>query len=669
MDYRPQIEELIRSNNHRLSNLKPSEWTELNRVMKSAQTSLPGKFKYSRTPYLKEPLDCMSQDSDVRVIAVMKGSQIGFSTGVIESAIGWIISQQPGNIMLLARDESMVKRMMERKIDPMIDGCGIRHLIRPNVLRKKNARTGDTSMSKEFPGGGLFAGSVQTPDKMRQDAVQFAFIDDFEAAPRSSKEAGDTTSLIETRLASFYHKMKLWYISTPETKQTSNIEPVYLLGDQRKYLVPCPLCGDYIELVWEIDFDGGKAGMTWKLDSLGRVKTGSTKYMCQSCGGKFSDKHKYDMNLAGEWKATAEPSEPGYRSYHISSLYSGPGTYTWEHYARMWMKAHPVGGDVLVDKEKTFYNTCLGLTYEEFEKKLDGNILQNNQRPYKIGLIPQSLSISDGNGPIALITCGADMNGNEDDARLDYEIVAWSVAGPSYSITHGSIGTFIPNEGKMKKDRKTWTYREGKSNSVWPAFKKVIEQFYIRDTDGGNMKVLMTGLDTGYYAKYAYRFLDFCNTPSSLIGVKGKGVKDQYTRENSEAPVFKIAQGRSDLYLLDVSSIKDDIANHMEADWDSKTDEGQPYGFMNFPQPADGLYSWSNFFSHYEAEEKQAEKDKYGNVTKFVWKNTKGKQNHLWDCRVYNNACREIFINLVCRDNKVKNPDWRKYLQLIGLLD
>ena len=47
------------------------------------------------------------------------------------------------------------------------------------------------------------------------------------------------------------------------------------------------------------------------------------------------------------------------------------------------------------------------------------------------------MSENDGNGAIVFVTLGADMNGKPDDARLDYEIVAWSESGASYSINHG----------------------------------------------------------------------------------------------------------------------------------------------------------------------------------------------------------------------------------------
>ncbi len=142
---------LIQSHDFKLSDIKPHIWAEANRVMTSEVSMFPGKFKYDKTPYLKEIIDHISQDSPARIVAVMKGAQIGFSTGVIENGIGYIMSQAPAPIILISGDKELSKESMEKRIDQMIDSCNLRRIIRPNSMRKRNMRTGDTSSSKEFP--------------------------------------------------------------------------------------------------------------------------------------------------------------------------------------------------------------------------------------------------------------------------------------------------------------------------------------------------------------------------------------------------------------------------------------------------------------------------------------------------------------------------------------
>lgn len=656
------IARLFDAASHQIGTQRPSEWAESKRIMTSEVSPFPGKYSYDKTPYLREIVNCLSEDHPAQIIACMKGAQVGFSTGVIENGIGYIIDQAPGNILFLTGHGDLSEEAMNGKIDQMIDSCGLRPLIRPNVLRKRNQRTGDTSKSKEFPGGSLIADSASNHKVLRQRSVRYGFIDDFEAAKVSSKESGSTTELIEQRFAAYAAKMKLFYISTPELKVSSNIEPVYLKGDQRKYHVPCPCCGDYIPLEWNLDLpDGNKAGITWMVDDLGKLIRKSVGYICQSCGNFFNDSSKSDMLHNGDWKPTAQPVNEGYYSYHLSSLYAPPGMYDWAKYVEQYLEACPPGQDPIVSKYKTFVNVVLGQTYEDKGSSMDAKTLMLNQRNYEIGIIPEKLSIADGNGKIVMLTMGADMNGKVEDARLDWEIVAWSESGASYSVDQGSIGTFIPREGllKVKQDRERWTYNRGAERNVWDLFSEICQKPYITDT-GRKMRIVLTGLDTGYHTTFSYDYIDNCNHP--VVGLKGKDV-NKYVRIGADVQSFSPARERNKLYLVEVNHIKDDLSEQMALKWDGRFDEKQPAGFMNFPNSKDGKYGYQTFFSHFEAEHRVVDVDRSGDGVKMRWiKKTSTSQNHFMDCRIYNIAIRDIVVSILMTQMKIKNPTWADYV-------
>lgn len=652
--------------------MKPSEWAELNRVMDSSVSPFPGPFRFSVNPYTREILDTISPDHPARIIAVKKGAQIGFSASVIENAIGWIISQNPGNILFLTGHADLSEEAVT-KIDQMIDSCGIRSLIRPSVMRTKAMKTGDTNTKKEFPGGSLVSGSAGNHKLLRQRSVRFGFIDDFEAAKNTSKESGSTRKMIEQRFAAYADKMKLYYISTPELKQTSNIEPVYLLGDQRKYHIPCPCCGDYIDIRWSTLIEGSEketGGITWKTDSAGRLINDSVGYICQKCAGFFTEDKKYELNLLGEWRPTAEPSEPGFYSYHISSLYAPPGMYDWKHYVNDWIRAHPEGQKRNESLYKAFVNLVIGETYEEQGEAPQANELQKNVRRYEIGVVPEKLSIADGNGKIVLITCACDLNGTENDARLDYEVVGWSENNASYSIEHGSIGTFIPLESTMKHkvDRERWTYEPHKPNSVWPEFAKVLGKIYETDTDPKRrMRIFISGVDTGHYTNHAYAFIDKAQNAGfgTVIGLKGDK-EGKYRQFGIDTAKFKPAKERNNLFILDVNLLKDTLAALVNLRWDERNDDVQPPGFMNFPTPSNGLYLFKNYFEHYEAEHKVTEsKDGQAIATRWV-KKTSAHQNHMWDVRVYNLALKDLFIYLMGKSNGIKDFTWEQYILAVN---
>jgi phage terminase large subunit GpA-like protein len=657
-----QLSEIFDDGIFKLSTIKPSDWNERHRSMDSTVSRFEGKFSYKVTPYTREIVDCLAPDHPARIIAVMKGAQIGFSTGVIEAGIGWIISENPGNILFLTGHADLSEEAVV-KIDNMIDSCGIRHLIRPSVQRVKNNKTGDTNTKKEFPGGSLVTGSAGNHKLLRQRSVRYGFIDDFEAAKHNTKESGSTRKMIEQRFAAYADKMKLYYISTPELKQNSNIEPVYLLGDQRKYHIPCPCCGEFIDLQWSVQIDGDSkemAGITWKTDVRGRLLRDSVGYICQKCGGFFTDHNKADLLLAGFWKPTSEPSEEGFYSYHLSSLYAPAGMYDWRHYVNDFIQACPEGKPRKEDLYKAFVNLVLGETYEEKGEAPRANELQKNIRNYEPGIIPEKLSIRDGNGHIVLLTCACDLNGKEDDARLDYEVVGWSESGASYSITHGSIGTFIPREDSMKhkEDRERWTYELHRPNSVWPEYKKVIETVFLTDT-GRKMKPFFVGIDTGHYTNHAYAFID--RSPENIVGLKGKDV-DKFIRFGVDLPSFRPAKERPRLYLIEVNQVKDDLADRIKLRWDEHNDDNQPPGFMNFPTPTHGLYTFKGFFSHFEAEHRVIESKEGQGIAARWLKKSSIVQNHFWDVHVYNMVLKDILVAILGKELKRKDFTWKEYV-------
>lgn len=676
--YEVQLYDIVDASKFLLSDLKPSDWAEQHRSMGSDESPVPGSFSFAYTPYLKEVVDCLSNNHACRVCAVMKGAQIGFSTGVIENGIGWIIAQNPGNILFLSGHQELSEEAMNGKIDKMIDSCGLRHLIKPNVQRKRNQRTGDTQKAKEFPGGSLTAGSASNHKLLKQRSVQFGFIDDFDGAKKSSTDSGDTTTLIEQRFAAYYDKMKLFLISTPELKESSNIEPAYLLGDQRRFKVSCPCCGEFIFLFWTVPIEGKvdeMGGITWKLDEKGDLLEESVGYTCQKCGEWFNDSRKTQMLASGFWEPTAEPSEIGYYSYHISCLYSPPGMRDWASYVRQYLKANPPGGKRDEKKHQTFVNLALGETYETTGEAPEAKILQANIRSYEIGIVPESYSIKDGNGRIVILTMSCDLNGVEDDARLDYEILAWSESGATYSIRHGSIGTFVPMEGRMKnkEDRTHWTYVHNQRNSVWPELKKIIESVFKTDTPnptaqdrfniGRVMKIVLTGIDTGHYTTHAYAFIDA--NKGKVVGVRGDK-ESKFRKYDADTPSFKPARERGELYMLDVNHIKNTLANLMNLPWNAGNDDEQPSGFMNYPTPSGGLYLFNNYFSHFEAEHKVAVKSKTDGSLSYRWvKKGSGVQNHCWDLRVYQIALRDIIVDLVAKELKLKKLSWPDFCRYV----
>lgn len=487
--------------------------------------------------------------------------------------------------------------------------------------------------------------------------MRYGFIDDFEAMKGATKEAGSTVKMIEQRFAAMANKKKLFFISTPELKETSNIEPGYLKGDQRKFHIPCPCCHEKIIIDWEVQSElvpDKMAGIYWELNQEGELDEDSVGYVCYKCGGFFDDREKMEWLNKGEWVATAKSIRPGLRSYHVSALYAPVFMDGWTKYIRDYLECTPNGRERNEAEEqqyKTFVNVVLGRTYDYSGKILSANKLQKNIRQYEIGIIPEKLSIADGNGRIVMVTCGVDLNGKEDDARLDYEIVGHAENGATYSICHRSIGTFIPKD-KYPERREHFTYKYGARNSVWKLFEKLLTTKLSKDT-GGSLPIFATGLDSGYQSNYAYQFSDKTSAHNVFCL---KGDPQKHLSDSGDYKTYRPSKDRGNLYLVESNHTKTKLAIDMDLNWSQELNDEQPPGFMNFPTPSDGLYLFNNFFSHFESESKIMNE-----MGKFVWRKITGKQNHLFDCRLYSNVARDILLDLHFKAQKTKNGVWKDY--------
>ena len=662
--YSREIFKILDSAMVKLSDMSPSEWAESNRMLTADVTSMPGMFSYQNSPYTKPIVDCLDPKHPARVIALMAGSQIGKSTSVVENGIGYIISQHPGNILYLVGHEKLIKDSV-KKVDTMIDNSGLRNLIKSSSLRVRNAKSGDTDDMKEFPGGYIKFG-IANHGYLRNISMQYGFIDDFERMKSSDKSSGSTEEMIEQRFAAYYKKMKLMYISTPELEESSNIKAVYLKGDQRKWHIPCPCCSELIVIEWSVKSEvkhGTMAGITWETDSAGVLLPESVGYTCQKCDGFFDDSNKMDFVRAGKYIPTAEPSEPGYYSFHLSSLISPTYMYGWVYYVRKYIIARPSDGSINVEKWKTFKNLVLGETFSPIGSSISMEQLQQNIRSYEIGILPEKQSIEDGNGRIVMLTLGSDLNGTEDDARLDWEIIAYSETGATYSIDQGSIGTFI-NRDKHPEKREHFTYRKNANNSVWPILEAIISKKYVKDSDGRSMKIFVAGIDAGYMTNYVYDFVDASN--DNVVALKGDDDANGAiiltgTKMNADMKTYRPARERPNLFLVASNHTKDILADNMALKWDGDLHKTQPSGFMNFPQPSDGKYLFNSYFKHYAAEHKIV--DKRGN---YRWvKRSKNHQNHFFDVRCYALVVKDIFLDKLFSDYGIKNGTWADYVNAV----
>ena len=364
-DVRAFLRECLRETLEAPEPLTVDEWADEYRVLPPQASSEPGRWRTDRTPYLREVMRCLSAQDPCKRVVLMAGTQVG-KTETGNNWLGWIMHQVPGPVMVVVPTQALAKRWSRQRLQPMIDATPVlAGLVKP--ARKRDS--GNTTLLKQFPGGLLVIAGANSAVDLRSMPVRFLFADEVDGYPDDVDGEGSPLTLAERRTSTFPRR-KLFIVSTPTIKDASVIEHEFLGGDQRHYHVPCPHCEHMQVLRDEQLHDDGM-------------------YECEACGKLIAHEQKNDMLARGEWRAR-NPGAP-YPSFHLSALYAPVGLgYTWAEIAAERERANKSGRRELI---QAYYNTLLGLPYEDESGKIDWKELRDRAGGYSSRTIPDGCMI------------------------------------------------------------------------------------------------------------------------------------------------------------------------------------------------------------------------------------------------------------------------------------
>lgn len=388
--------------------LSVSEWSDEFRVLPSKGSAEPGKWRTSRTPYLKEILDCLSPKSSVEKVVFMKGSQLG-GTEAGNCWISFIIAQAPAPTMVVQPTVELAKRWSVQRLAPTINETPI---LRNSVSDPKSRDSGNTQLVKEFKGGIIVATGANSAVGLRSMPVRYLMLDEVDAYPLDADGEGDPVSLAIKRTATFSRR-KILEISTPTIKGISRIEREYNASDARRYFVPCPFCKSEQFLKWQ--------NVVWDKDEDGNHLPETVRYECESCGVHIPEHHKGEMLSKGRWVATNTSSNNRTVGFHLNCLYSPAGWKSWEECVREFLEAKE-------DRYmlKTWTNTVLGEVFEEQGEGVEYEYLYARREDYTCDPLPEK---------VCLLTAGIDTQ----DDRIAVEVVGWCIGEESYSLMYEEI--------------------------------------------------------------------------------------------------------------------------------------------------------------------------------------------------------------------------------------
>jgi phage terminase large subunit GpA-like protein len=561
-----------------IERLLVSEWADRYRYLSPTASAEPGLWRTARTPYLKEILDRLSDFDPCQEIVVMKGAQLGF-TEAGNNWLGYLIDIAPCPILAVMPTDETVKRNSKIRIAPMIEATpNLRDKIAPSRSRDAD----NTTYTKAFPGGVLVMTGANSAVGLRSMPVKALFLDEVDGYVADLDGEGSPIELAKARTRTFA-KRKIFIVSTPTVEGGSAIDQEFQKTDRRYYFVPCPLCGAYQTLTFD--------RLVWE-----KGKPETVRYHCIHCEEAFEERHKSALLARGEWRATcAENVSPRKYGYHINSLYSPLGWYSWSDVVREYedTERDPT-------KKKTFVNTVLGETFKEEGDAPEWEHIYNKRIGYALNKPTKE---------VAFLTAGVDVQKD----RLEIEIVGWCKGKRSYSIDYRVI------------------MGDTSAKPVWDELSKVITEQWERE-DGAMLPLRMMCVDTGYNTQHVY---NFCRRfdPTRVVAIKGKdnlGVMYQNPKMVDTTQAGKKI-GRVRVWQIDVSMIKSELYGFLRL---QKLEDGTaPEGYCYFPQ-----YD-QNYFKGITAE--HLEFTIVRGFKKYQWVK-KFERNEPLDCRVYARAAAAI---------------------------
>ena len=179
--------------------LTVSEWADEYRVLSSVASAEAGRWRTSRTPYLREIMDCLSANSKYDKIVFIKGAQVG-GTECGNNWIGYIIDKVPGPTMLVQPTGDMAKDNSKTRIDPLIEETPT---LRAKVREARAKDSGNAMLMKEFPGGFLGMTGANSPATLRSKPIKNLFLDEVDSYPGDIGGEGDPTQLAIVRTRTF----------------------------------------------------------------------------------------------------------------------------------------------------------------------------------------------------------------------------------------------------------------------------------------------------------------------------------------------------------------------------------------------------------------------------------------------------------------------------------
>lgn len=478
-----------------------SEWAGKYRMLDSKSSAIPGPWNNEITPYLTGVMDEFNNYETSKIIFV-KPTQVG-GTEALQNMIGYIVMQDPAPTMIVYPTETLAKSISENRLQPMLRAT-------PELARRFDENS--QLLELQFDGMYLTLAGSNSPSGLASKPIRFVLMDEVDKYPGTSGKEADPIKLATERTKTFHDK-KIYITSTP-TLKTGHIWKEKESADiEKHYFVPCPHCGEYIELKFSNIRFPDEEGMTYA------DRAEFATYICQECGCAITDADKNNMIRHGEWRIVRHNTQY-VRSvaFWINTLYSP--FVRWADIVKEFLttKDDP-------DLFQNFVNSWLAEPWEDTKLKTSAELVLERQTELPEYVVPSWAKI---------LTGGVDVQ----ETSLYWSIRAWGDYLTSQNIAHGQVLSFNDIDNIMNAE-------------------------YLNE-NGEPMIVNLCLVDSGDQTDIVY---DFCATHSDYaLPVKGSSHAQLSNYKLSKINRTDSRAMGTTLVLVDSGAYKDMIAGRMQRD-------------------------------------------------------------------------------------------------------
>ena len=335
------------------------EWARSYVELSPRITEQPGPFSTRLHPYVDEILETIA-DPYVKRVSLCWGSQTSKTT-TFYVMLGHVIDRDPRAILWVFPNLALCKAFSAERWLPF---CRESKALLEHIPRYYDGSEDDdrfTLTKQEFTRCTMNLVGAGSSANVRSYPVSVLVLDEIDVIDeRTRRECMDRVK--------GKHDYKVLQSSTPIAEH-GGIWQEFMEGDRRRYMMPCPECGERI--LFRLKNDEGELNLKWDEKAnlkasewdLGLVQK-TAVYVCEKCGGEIRDGHKTKMLREGKWEATSSSAELGFRSYHLNSIYSP--VITFGRVAVEYLKALKAPGAM-----QAFVNGWLAEPYNPAEGSID----------------------------------------------------------------------------------------------------------------------------------------------------------------------------------------------------------------------------------------------------------------------------------------------------------